>query len=274
MSAILLTDLRIRGLKQCDKQFEIFDQKVKGLTIRTSPGGTKTFYLLYRFGRRNRRLTFGSYPNVSLKEARQRAQQALNEISKGIDPQFQKVKARETYEVSVVSKLVPEFIETYARRKTRTWKETDRILRKEFVSRWSRLPISEIPKLPINSALNEVVKKSGHSAANHTFAVIRRFFNWCVEQGYIDHSPCSGMKAPSRTAARERVLSDAELIAIWFAAEKMGFPFSYYIKLLILLGQRRNEVSSLCWGDLDFQKRVWNQPSSNKSQRPHYRSSE
>jgi integrase len=76
------------------------------------------------------------------------------------------------------------------------------------------------------------------------------------------------MKAPSRTAARERVLSDAELIAIWFAAEKMGFPFSYYIKLLILLGQRRNEGSSLCWGDLDFQKRVWNQPSSNKSQRP------
>jgi hypothetical protein len=63
-------------LKSNDKQFELFDQKVRGLAIRVSSKGTKTFNFHYRMGGRSRRLTLGRYPSTSLKEARQKAQDA------------------------------------------------------------------------------------------------------------------------------------------------------------------------------------------------------
>ena len=122
----------------------------------------------------------------------------------------------------------------------------------------------------IQSELNEIAANSGPSAANHAFAVIRKLFNSCVEQGYIDHPPCLGMKKPSKTVERTRVLSDAELAAIWLATDTMGFPFGTHVKLLISTAQRRNEVSALCWADLDLEHRMWTQPAaSNKSGRTH-----
>ena len=236
MSAVLLTDIGVNQLKPTDKQFEIFDKKVKGLAVRVSPGGAKTFSLLYRYGRRNKRFPLGPYPVVSLKDARQRAQHALNEISKGLDPQAQRIRERENLEVGLFAKLASEFIENHAKRNTRSWKETDRIIRNEFIRRWGKVPLRQVSRRMINSALDEIVSNSGPSAGNHDLAVLRMCFNWCVGQGYIEHSPCLGIKKPSRTVERERVLSDPELTAILLATEKMGFPFGSYAKLLIFDG--------------------------------------
>ena len=108
------------------------------------------------------------------------------------------------------------------------------------------------------------------SAANRAFAAIRKFLNWCVERGYLEHSPCSGMKAPSKVISRDRVLSDEELTAIWLAAEKMGWPFGRVVQLLVLTAQRRNEVSGIRFQDIDQEEGLWTQPAmGNKSGRLH-----
>jgi integrase len=265
-----LTDFRDKRLQATHKQFEIFDEKITGHAIRVSPGGTKSFVLLYRFRGKNRRLTLGRYPTLSLKDARQMARQALNEVSKGIDPHLKKISERENFDVSLFSRVAPDFVQNYARRNTKSWRETDRVLRTTFVPKWGRLQLQQISKRVINTLLNDIVESSGRYAANHAFAIIRRFFNWCVEQGHIDHSPCFGMKAPSRAAERDRILSDAELTSIWSATDEMGFPFGHHVKLQLLTAQRRTEISSLRWSDLDLQQRIWTQPAaSNKSGRTH-----
>ena len=265
-----LTDVSVRALVPKSDQYEVFDRSVPGLGIRVSSGGTKAFVLLYRIGGRPRRLTLGRYPVIGLKDARQRASAALSEVANGIDPQTRKKEERQNYQAALFPAVASSFIENYAKRKTTSWAEAERIICKEFNPRWGKLRLQDVTKQHVHKLLDELGEMNGPSAANHAFAVIRKFFNWCVERGELAHSPCVGLKSPFKNVSRDRVLSDDELVRIWLAAETMSYPFGPYIKLLILTAQRRNEVAKLRWEHLDLGKQLWSQPAAaNKSKRAH-----
>lgn len=271
MTPRALTDLDIKHLKPRASQYEVFDPALAGLAVRVSPGGTKAFVLLYRVGRRSRRYTLGRYPVLSLKSARQSANDALKLVAQGKDPQARKLVERERYQSTLFPVIVTAFVERYAKPNTRAWNETDRILRREFVSRWTSLRLQDVSKQHVADVLDELVAQSGPSAANHAFAAVRRLFNWCVERGELSISPCAGLKPPAPTLSRERVLTDDEIARLWGAATKMGYPFGSLIQLLFLTGQRRTEVSGLRWGHFDLDRGLWTQPSSsNKSKRVHF----
>jgi len=270
MTSRALTDLNIRHLKPRASQYEVFDTAMSGLAIRVSPGGTKAFVLLYRIGRRPRRYTLGRYPVLSLKIARERAAEALKLIALGKDPQAAKLIERERYHSTLFPAMATAFVERYAKPNTKGWKETDRILSREFSSRWKILRLQDVSKHHVADVLDQLVAQSGPSAANHAFAAVRRLFNWCVERGELSINPCAGLKQPAPTLSRERVLTSEEVARIWNAAGSMGYPFGPLIQLLLLTGQRRSEVSKLCWDQLDLDNGLWTQPSSsNKSKRVH-----
>jgi len=275
MGSVVLTDLFIAGLKpRIEGQFEVYDRKVPGLNIRVSTQGAKAFSILYRLGGRNRRLTLGRYPIVSLSEARKRAREALNQVQQGFDPAAEKVRARTEYQSRLFPAVLSEFVEIYAKRQTRGAQETERLLRREFEGAWAKLTIRQITKQHLNEVLDGILNRGTPSAANHAFAAIRRFFNWAVERGYLDHSPCQGSKAPSKVGSRDRVLSDVELAAVWRAAEKIGYPLGHLVLLLILTAQRRSEVAGMRWSELDLPNALWQLPPGtkdrkHKSSRPH-----
>ena len=107
-------------------------------------------------------------------------------------------------------------------------------------------------------------------AANRLHSIVRKFFNWCVENELIAASPCAGLKQPASEISRDRVLSDRELRLVWEAAEKIGYPFGSMVQLLTLTGERRGEVANMQWGELDLQKRVWSLPRERvKNNRQH-----
>ena len=271
MSKKPLTDTSLRQLAPKAAQYEISDFTVPGLAVRVSPGGTKSFILYYRVGLRLRKLTLGRYPILSLKEARLKAKTALQEVNEGKDPQALKIEQRQSYQDSLFSAVCTNFIEKYAKRKNRSWKETERLLRKDFVSRWANLRVQDITRKHVHQVLDELLTANGPSAANHAFAAIRKFFNWCVERGEVDNSPCVGLKAPAKFNSRDRVLTDDEVARIWGSLDQMGYPFGPFVKLLFLTGQRREEVASLRWQYLDLDARLWTQPAaSNKSNRIHF----
>lgn len=271
MPSLVLTDRALNGLKpKPGQQFELFDRSTPGLSLRVSPGGAKCFSLCYRIAGCNRRLTIGRYPLVTLAEARKRARDALTQVARGLDPANEKIRVREQYASRLVPAVLDDFIEHHAKRKTRNWKETERILRSEFAAPWRKLPITLITRQAINSLVDDIVRRGTPSAANHAFAEIRKVLNWAVGQGYLSHSPCLGMKAPSKVVTRDRVLSDVEVTAVWLAAEKMGWPFGRVVHLLLLTAQRRDEVSGLRWADLNSEQRLWTQPAMrNKAGRLH-----
>jgi integrase len=77
----------------------------------------------------------------------------------------------------------------------------------------------------------------------------------------IAANPCAGVTKPAKEIARERVLDDAEIAALWNACEGLFYPYKDAVRLLLLTGQRRNEVGELRWSEIDTQTWTWTLPA-------------
>ena len=97
-------------------------------------------------------------------------------------------------------------------------------------------------------------------AANRAMSAIKKLFSWALDRGVITVHPIIGMRAPSKENTRDRVLTDEEIAAFWHAAEDMGFPFGPAFQLMLLTGQRRGEVTSMRWSQIEGA--VWTIPAS------------
>ena len=255
------TDITIRNLKARDgERIEVWDDKIAGLGIRVSPAGTKSFVLLYRLKGQPKRMTLGRYPLLSLGDARKRATEVLYKISQGSNPQAEKEEAR-TF--PRFDETLEDFVRIYCNRQNRerTARETERLLRARFLKAWAARNIREIKKHDVLKIIDGIVEEGKPSAANHAFAAIRKLFSWCVQRGIVEANPCTGIGAPSATVDRERVLTDAELAAVWNAAEATGYPYTAIVKLLILTAQRRSEVTGLRWTEVDAEQGLWSMPA-------------
>ncbi len=263
-----LTDRQIKSARPRETQYEIWDQKVPAFGVRVSPSGAKSFQVLYRIRRRSRRLTLGRYPALSLSEARRRALEALGRVALGKDPADEKAQhSRNPLEFST---FVTFFIQRYAKPKNRRWRETERLLKHHFVKKWRNQDIREIRKGDVLSVIDNIMTQGTPIAANRTLAAVRRLFNWAIERGVIDISPCAGLRSPGRAVSRDRTLSAEELAKVWRGAGAMGYPFGYVVLLLILTGQRLQEVTSMRFDQINIEKAVWSIPASeNKSKRQH-----
>jgi integrase len=151
-------------------------------------------------------------------------------------------------------------------------------LDREFGTIWAKWPIQDIKQQHIREVIDAVVARGSPGAANHALAALRKFFNWAVELGHLTSSPCAGIR-PSRARnrhgeqvgkSRDRVLNKTELACVWRAAGVMGWPYGHIVQLLILTGQRRNEVAGMRWSELDLIEGLWSIPRHrNKADRQH-----
>ena len=230
------------------------DKSTRGLQLRVSPTGVKSFSYAFRFGSKMGRVTLGKYPDLDLKTARQKTDEFRRLVSLGIDPRSEK-RDKLAKQQMTVERMVTEFINHYAKPKNTSWKQAESNLRLYLVSALGRQSIHDVKRPDIHSILDELVGRGKHTAANRALAHIRKFFGWLVERGYLDHSPADHIKPRHQEQEREHVLTDAEIRAIWNASEAMSGPYSAWIKLLLLCGQRRLETASLrrsqivdeCW---------------------------
>jgi integrase len=168
-----------------------------------------------------------------------------------------------------VERVVNLFVERHAKPKTRDWRETERMLNREVVARWSGRRLSQITRAHVHEMLDEIVDRGAPIAANRRFASLRKLCAWAVERGIIDRNPCDGVTAPAAETRRDRVLSDDELEVAWGAFEAVGWPFGDIAKLL-LTGARLREVAEIEWPELDLEARQWTLPRSRtKNKRDH-----
>ena len=127
---------------------------------------------------------------------------------------------------------------------------------------WGKRKISDVAKSDVTDALEGILDRGTPSAANHAYAAVRGLFNWAVDRGLVERSPCERLRAPARMVSRDRVLSDEEIKAVWKAAATVGYPFGRIVQLLLLTGQRLDEVVGMLWSELDFAKGLWLLPAA------------
>ena len=256
---------------------EYLDTVVPQLALRVTATGTKSFALRARVKGTGKqiRVTLGGFPAVGLSEARDAAREALISAERGIDPN--EAKRREAQELKQcqadtfeeVSKL---FIERHSKKRgNRTWRETQRIFAKYVLPRWGDRPISEIRKTDAVALLDHVEDSHGMYMANRTLDAVRALFNWALdERGLIESTPIGRKMARGKEVARDRVLDDGEIKALWDGCDEVGYPFGPMLRLLLLTGQRRNEVAGMEWGEIDLEHAEWTIPGARaKNEKEH-----
>jgi integrase len=239
---VRFTDLAIRSLPEG----LYFDEATPAFGIRV--GKTRRTWLVTKGARESRtKVRIGHYPALSLADARRKAMVALGSPLQSLKaPTF--LEARE------------EFLDMHGPTlKPRSLYQLQRTLRRHF--KWTKT-LDKITHTDISATIESI---KAPSEAAHAFKDIRTFFNWCVPR-HIPHSPCAGLKPPSKYKPRERVLSDAELKKIWSAATE--YPFGPIVRLLILTGQRKTEVGTLRFEQINGQDQTINLPDT-KNGRAH-----
>jgi Arm DNA-binding domain len=242
-----------------DRQ-EIPDGYLRGLYLIVQPSGTKSWAVRYRHDGRPRKHTLGPYPLFDLKAAREAGSKALRVAAEGHDPAHAKRQAADS-----VESAVDQFLERHVKRNYRPkpMREAERMLRLHVLGNWRGRKASEISRAEIRRMLERIVEGGAPIAANRVHGIVRKLFSWCVEQDIIAASPCAELRPPAgKEGSRDRVLNDDELRRVWQAAERLGPPSGAMVQLLILTGQRRNEVAQMQWGELDLEGRLWTLPVS------------
>ena len=260
----MLTDLSIKKQPLPEKRRELPDGKITGLYLILQPSGARSWALRYRAAGKPAKLTLGPYPAIDLATARRRAQEAIGDIASGKNPAADKKAAREAQKAANstadrVEAVANSFLERYVRRNVgASWaRETERLLRVEVIPKIGSKRVGEVTRADIHRLLDEMVDRGSPINANRLLAVLRRMFNWFIERGLIERSPCEKLKAPATETARDRILSDDEIRAAWRAFESIGWPFGRIAQLLLLTGARRDEIAAARWGEIDLDAKTW-----------------
>jgi integrase len=263
----ILTDIIVRRMRPpASGRREVWDAALPGFGLRVTPTGRRSWVLCTRLRGRPVRLTFGAYPAIGLAAARDLARDAILAIAKGNDPRH---RTRATAPDSVAA-VGAQFIALYAKPRKRSWAEDERMLRVYVVPQWGTRRLREIGRQDVVTLLDHIVKTNGPIQANRVAAVTKTMFGWALNRGIIDAHPAAGLAAPSPEHARERVLTDAELTALWRVFTAMTYPWGVACRLLLLTACRPGEVEAMAWAELDLDARVWEIPGSRyKTGRPH-----
>jgi integrase len=196
--------------------------------------------------------------------------QAANGIDPGAAKQASKQVARAPAPKDIVEKVAAQFMARHIKGLApATIREATRIFDKEIVPAWRGRRLCEISKGDIHELLDRIADRAPVQA-NRVLAWIKGMCNFAMGRGIIETTPCLGIKPPTTETARDRVLSDDELRAVWLASDSLKMQHSAFVNLLILTGQRRNKVSELCWSELDLDAALWTLPKERaKNHRQH-----
>jgi integrase len=260
-----LTIKAIENLKPGEARREIHDGHTRGLHFILQPTGATSWAFRYRFDGRKRKMTLGPYPAIDIPTARKMALDAAQSVGRGQDPGEVKQAAKEAAKApaqevnDLFEKVVENYLNKHARKKTGTGtlRGTERMLQTDFGSVFNGRRLSSITRLDVEDVLDGIVDRGSPVQANRSLAALRTMCNWAVRKEIIAKSPCDGVDKPSAETSRDRVLNDDELVLIWWACEKIGWPFGDATQLMLLTAQREAEVGSLDWKELDLSQNEW-----------------
>ena len=124
-----------------------------------------------------------------------------------------------------------------------------RIMAREVLPFIGEMQIEAVRKRDLIAVIDRVADRAP-IRANRVLAHTKRLFRWAAARDLIEVNPAANIEKPSAERARDRVLSDAELVAVWRAAQRLGGPFGAGIKLLMLTGARFSEIFEARWSEV------------------------
>jgi integrase len=235
-------------LPKGSKDFVWWDDDVVGFGIRVREGGSRTWIYRYRRGSKQRSMKLGSAKSVPLGVARENASKLEAEVRLGGDPalknQTANLAADNTFGI-----LANQYLEVRKSKwRPKSLAQNQRHLLK-YAKPLHRLPITAVSQRNIANLLTDITKESGEPTSNRLRSTLSSLFGWIIKEGIrLPEGNVASYTNKHDEKSRDRVLSDGELKTIWRACPDSDF--GAILKLLILTGQRANEIGGLRWEEV------------------------
>jgi integrase len=255
----------------------VYDADVQKLAVRITAAGTRTFYVVKRDGSSMAWVKLGTFPDMSVENARKAAERALGEFAKGINPAAAKRAERQK---STLGDAYAQYLKLHVI--PRGIKSTE-----EIRSLWERC-LGPLPDLPAKRhgrkrekhaagvdwstrkldaietadvrALHAAIGRTHRTMANRVVELLSSIYNRAIDAGYRGANPAEGVK-PFKEDKRDRFIQPDELPRFFKAlAADTSQDFKHFVLLSLLTGARRNNVLAMRWQDVDLQAATWRIP--------------
>ena len=275
-----LTERKIEALdvESGGKDRLVFDNEQRGLAVRVTSSGGRTYLAQYTLHGQKWRVPLGSCSAVSLADARDAAAAIMGDVAKGRNPVADRKeaaaaeRARRARNRLTLRVLIEDWNRLHlAGRRASYAAEAVRALHRAFADHLDNAS-EDLDRAAVVRALDALARrhkrKDGDGAAKpkgaamtgRTAAYGRAAFAWAVKRGAVRANPFAELPIAKSIAKRERVLTDNEIAEIWTAAGKAAAPYGTIVRLLMLTGQRRGEVAGMAWGELSDDLASWTMP--------------
>lgn len=269
-----LTDTAIRNAKPSDKAQRIFDGK--GLYLEIAPSGGKWWRLKYRFAGKEKRISLGVYPEVTLKDARDRRDTARRQLANGIDPSVHKqatktlqgINSENSFEIVArewFSKYKPIWAESHSEKIIRR-------LEKEIFPWIGKRPISEITAPELLATVRRIESRGVLETAHRALQNCGQVFRYAVATGRAERNPATDLRGalpPTKVKHHASITEPKEIGALLRAIE--GYQGSIVTKAALQLAPlcfvRPGELRHAEWAEFDLDNAEWRIPAARMKMR-------
>lgn len=267
-----LTQKRIEAL-ECPadkKDMLVFDDEQRGLGVRVTAGGGKSFLVQYRHAGVKRRMPLGSCSAISLAKARLATRQIFGAVAAGKDPAGERKAAalEAKREALTLGALIDQWERLHLAGKRPNYATAATATLRRVFTKHMDAPAGSLDRAVVVHVLDGLAKDGRTAMAGATARYGSALFNWAVKRGSLSANPFERVPV-APTVRRDHVLSDDEIRRLWKATEGTGV-FNAIVRALLLTGQRREEIAGMDWGELDPGFSVWTLPAArSKNGKPH-----
>ncbi|EFI8637031.1 tyrosine-type recombinase/integrase [Escherichia coli] len=261
-----LTSAKIRTLKPSDKPFKVSDSH--GLHLRVKPGGSRHWYLKYRISGKESRIALGTYPAISLSDARQQREGIRKMLALNINPVQQRAAVRGSRTPEKVFKNVA----LAWHKSNRKWSQNtaDRLLaslNNHIFPVIGNLPVSELKPRHFIDLLKGIEEKGLLEVASRTRQHLSNIMRHAVHQELIDTNPAANLGGVTTPPVRrhypalplERLPELLERIGAYHQGRELT---RHAVLLMLHVFIRSSELRFARWSEIDFTNRVWTIPAT------------
>ena len=253
----------------------VFDDSQRGLAVRATASGGRTYLCQYTLHGQKWRVPLGACSGLSLAKAREAAAAVMGDVAKGRNPAAERKDAAATERAKrardrlTLRVLIDDWHRLHlAGRRPSYAAEAVRALHYAFAGALDDAA-EDLDRTTVVRALDALTRRrkrkdginperpKGAAMTGRTAAYGRAAFTWAIKRGMVGSNPFAALPITKMIARRERVLSDHEISEIWRAAGDAAFPYGTIVRLLILTGQRRGEVAGMKWSEISDDLSVW-----------------
>jgi integrase len=275
-----LTERKIEKLtiERGSKDRLVFDDEQRGLAVRVTASGGRTYLCQYTLHGHKWRVPLGACSAVALSKAREAAAAVMGDVAKGRNPAADRKdaaaaeRARRTRNRLTLRVLIDDWNRIHLGGKRPSYAaEAVRALHSAFADHLDDAA-EDLDRAAVVHALDALTRRrrgkdgdgpgkpKGAAMTGRTAAYGRAAFAWAVKRGAVRANPFAALPIDKSIAKRERVLSDQELAEVWRAAGDATVPYGTIVRLLILTGQRRGEVAGMAWNEISEDLATWTLP--------------